>query len=68
VDIASILVAYRIGLAQLGPIAGMGYGVFDAWVVVWQRRRIAAALHAAVSRLRTVQYFRRKDALPWAAD
>ena len=68
VDVASIICAYRLGLAQLGIAAGLGYGLFDAWLVVWQRERIAGALRFLTSRVRSYPAFRRRDSLPWVRD
>ena len=65
---ASILLAYRIGVAQLGPLAGIAYGMFDAWLVVWQRERISDFVHRAINVFRRTGLFKRNDALPWIAD
>lgn len=67
VDIASILFAYRLGVSELGIGAGIAYGMFDAWVVVWQRQRIAAGLRRIEELVRRGR-FRRRDILPWAID
>jgi len=40
IDFASILVAYNLGVLQLGVGVGLAYAVFDAYVVIWARRRI----------------------------
>ena len=68
VDVASIVFAYKLGVSQLGIAAGLGYGVFDAWIVIWQRDRIANGVRSFSDRLRTLPSFRRKDILPWAMD
>ncbi|HZW55216.1 MAG TPA: hypothetical protein VFF30_02920 [Nitrososphaerales archaeon] len=69
VDIASILFAYRLGLAELGIGAGLAYGMFDAWLVVWQRERIAEGMRRIEEVVRRRKgVFRRKDILPWAAN
>lgn len=68
VDVASILFAYRLGVLQLGAWAGVAYGGFDAWLVVWQRRRISDYVHRLVNQLRGTGSFRRRDALPWIVD
>jgi hypothetical protein len=68
VDVASIVFAYKLGVAQLGIAAGLGYGVFDAWIVIWQRDRIANGVRSFSDRLHTLPSFRRKDVLPWAMD
>ncbi|MGI0081266.1 MAG: hypothetical protein ACRECH_16790 [Nitrososphaerales archaeon] len=68
VDVASILFAYRLGVAQLGPWAGVAYGAFDAWLVVWQRQRISDYVHRLANSFRETNWFKRKDALPWISD
>jgi hypothetical protein len=68
VDLGSILLAYQIGMSQLGIWAGLGYGMFDAWIVIWQRDRIASAIHHTGNTLRNFGPFRRRDILPWASD
>lgn len=66
VDVGSIFLAYQIGVSQLGLFAGLGYGLFDAWIVVWQRDRISHLIHWATNLMRQFGPFRRKDILPWA--
>ncbi|MDA4131408.1 MAG: hypothetical protein OK457_11610 [Thaumarchaeota archaeon] len=68
VDVASIVFAYKLGMSQLGIAAGLGYGVFDAWIVIWQRERIASGLRNVGDRLKMLPTFRKKDPLPWAMD
>ena len=69
VDFASIVFAYKLGVAQLGIAAGLGYGVFDAWLVIWQRERIASGISSISDKLRYGNTFRRKNvALPWDLD
>lgn len=41
IDIASILFAYRLGVEQFGAVASLAYACFDAYIVVWQRKRFA---------------------------
>jgi hypothetical protein len=68
VDVASLFVAYQLGVQQLGPIAGIGYGLFDAWIVVWQRERISSIIHKSAQSIKSSKIFaRRKKAapLPW---
>ena len=66
VDFTSIVFAYKLGLAQLGIAAGLGYGIFDAWIVIWQRERIANGISEISNRLRLAHSFRRKStSLPW---
>ena len=68
VDVCSIFLAYQIGLSQLGIVAGLGYGMFDAWIVVWQRERISNIIHRASDFVRRYGPFRRKDILPWVPE
>ena len=68
VDVASIVFAYKLGVSQLGIAAGLGYGVFDAWIVIWQRDRIANGVRAFSTKIRDHSSFKRRDALPWAAN
>jgi len=68
VDVASIVFAYKLGVSQLGIAAGLGYGVFDAWIVIWQRERIASGLRTVGDHLRALPTLRKKDPLPWAMD
>ena len=68
VDVASIVFAYKLGVSQLGLAAGLGYGVFDAWIVIWQRDRIASGVRNFSDKLKTLPSFRRRDPLPWAMD
>jgi len=67
VDFTSIVFAYKLGVAQLGIAAGLGYGIFDAWLVIWQRERIAEGITTISSKLRYGAYSlrRRNTALPW---
>jgi hypothetical protein len=68
VDVASILFAYRIGVSQLGAWAGIAYGAFDAWLVVWQRQRISDCVHRAANQFRKTGWLKKRDALPWITD
>lgn len=40
VDMTSILIAYQIGVSKFGLTVGIGYGFFDAFMVVWMRKPI----------------------------
>lgn len=40
VDVGSILFAFSLGLHQFGFQVGLGYALFDAWVVIWQKKNI----------------------------
>ena len=54
VDILSISVAYQLGISQSGFLIGALYAVLDAYVVIWQRRRlteVARAIAAKFSRM-----------------
>jgi hypothetical protein len=50
VDILSISVAYQIGINQLGFLMGLLYAVLDAYLVIWQRRRLTRLMHSVASR------------------
>lgn len=68
VDVASLFVAYHLGVEQLGPIAGIGYGIFDAWIVIWQRERISNAFHRSAESIKSSKLFAKKRKiapLPW---
>ena len=41
VDMASILVAYQIGVSKFGIGVGMLYAMFDAFIVIWMRKPIS---------------------------
>lgn len=68
IDVGSIFIAYQIGLSQMGLVAGLCYGMFDAWIVVWQRDRISNFVRRATDYFRQFSPFRRKDILPWAIE
>jgi hypothetical protein len=51
VDMLSISVAYQLGISQSGFIIGFLYAVVDAYVVIWQRRRLTKLMHLVASRL-----------------
>lgn len=44
VDVASILFAYNIGVHQFGWEFGLGYAAFDAYVVIWEKKRLTSML------------------------
>ncbi|TMP96419.1 MAG: hypothetical protein E6K99_10085 [Thaumarchaeota archaeon] len=48
IDFASVLVAYNLGVLQLGVAVGLAYAVFDAYVVIWMRRRITGLVRRLV--------------------
>ena len=45
VDMLSISVAHQLGINQSGFIIGALYAVLDAYVVIWQRRRLTKLAH-----------------------
>jgi hypothetical protein len=50
VDMLSISVAYQIGINQLGLLVGVLYAVLDAYLVIWQRRRLTRLMHSVACR------------------
>ncbi len=34
--------AYNLGVYQLGVTFGLAYALFDAYIVIWQRKRFAS--------------------------
>lgn len=48
-DIASIMVAYTIGVTQSSILLGLAYGCFDALIVVWLRKPISRAVRRVVN-------------------
>jgi hypothetical protein len=51
VDVLSISVAYQLGINQSGLAIGFLYAVLDAYVVIWQRKRLTRLMHVVASRL-----------------
>jgi fructose-specific phosphotransferase system IIC component len=51
VDMLSISVAYQLGINQSGFIVGFLYAILDAYVVIWQRRRLTKLTHIVTTRL-----------------
>jgi hypothetical protein len=51
VDMLSISVAYQLGINQSGLVIGFLYAVLDAYVVIWQRKRLTKLMHIVASRL-----------------
>jgi len=41
VDIASIMVAYAVGIHQFNFLVGLAYALFDALIVVWMRKPLS---------------------------
>lgn len=64
VDFISIFVAYRIGVQEMGILSGMAYGLFDAWLVVWQRERISNSIRWLALKIRNI-HLRKEVSLPW---
>ena len=52
VDLASIMVAYAIGMHQSSFLLGLAYGAFDAFIVVWMRKPMARILGSVFLQLR----------------
>jgi hypothetical protein len=52
VDVASIMIAYTIGVNQSNFFLGVGYAVFDAIIVVWLRKPISNLIRTAVKPMR----------------
>ena len=51
VDMLSLSVAYQLGINQSGFIIGVLYAVLDAYVVIWQRRRLTRLAHLVTTTL-----------------
>jgi acid phosphatase family membrane protein YuiD len=51
VDMLSLSVAYQLGISQSGFIIGVVYAVLDAYVVIWQRRRLTKLAHLVTAKL-----------------
>lgn len=49
IDVASIMVAYTVGIHQYGLGVGLAYAAFDALVVVWLRKPISQLVRHAIS-------------------
>ena len=49
VDVASIMVAYVVGVHQLNFIVGLGYAFFDAVLVVWMRKPLTRLVRNVIS-------------------
>ncbi|MEM0287412.1 MAG: hypothetical protein QXG05_04465 [Nitrososphaerota archaeon] len=53
VDVTSIFIAYTIGVNQMG--FGIAYALFDAWMVVWMRKRIFSLVKKIMGKLKGKQ-------------
>ena len=51
VDMLSMAVAYQLGINQSGFMIGILYAVLDAYVVIWQRRRLTKLAHLVTAKL-----------------
>jgi hypothetical protein len=49
IDFGSIMVAYTLGFRQMNIELGIAYALFDAWMVVWMRKPIAAGISKILS-------------------
>ena len=47
VDIASIMVAYTVGIHQANFFLGLAYAFFDALIVVWMRKPLSRLIRTA---------------------
>jgi len=52
VDIISIGLAYNLGLHQLNWWVGMAYAGLDAYVVIWQKKRVTRLFAWVFGRIR----------------
>lgn len=58
--------AYSLGVTHFGMAAGMAYGLFDAWLVVWQKDRISSFVHKAGDAIRQIAPMKKKAAISLA--
>ena len=49
VDVASIMVAYTIGISQSSFLLGIAYAFFDAIIVVWLRKPLSRVVRSLVA-------------------
>jgi len=49
VDVASIMVAYIVGIHQINFVVGLAYAVFDAIIVVWMRKPLTRLVRNALA-------------------
>ncbi|MDG6921749.1 MAG: hypothetical protein JRN67_00475 [Nitrososphaerota archaeon] len=54
---------YQLGITLFGLLAGVAYGMFDAWIVIWQRDLISNAFHRTSGFLRQIGPAKRKTAV-----
>ena len=55
VDVSSIVFAYNLGVHQMTSWVGLGYACLDAWLVIWQRKRITGFLNVMAQKMRLVR-------------
>ena len=48
-DVASIMVAYFVGIHQINFVVGLAYAVFDAVLVVWMRKPITRLVRTVLA-------------------
>ena len=48
-DVTSIMVAYTIGVTQSSFLLGLGYGIFDAIIVVWMRKPLSRLIRNLIN-------------------
>ena len=53
---------------RLGMAAGLAYGLFDAWIVIWQRDRISNFIHRATVAVKHIAPMKKKAAIPLAVN
>lgn len=49
VDVASIMVAYTVGIHQFNFLVGLAYACFDALMVVWMRKPLSRLIRHVLS-------------------
>jgi len=49
VDVASIMVAYVVGIHQFNFVVGIGYAFFDAVLVVWMRKPLTRLIRSVLT-------------------
>jgi len=49
VDVASIMVAYFVGIHQFNFVVGIAYAVFDAVLVVWMRKPLTRLVRSVLA-------------------
>ncbi len=50
VDMLSISIAYQIRINQLGFLVGLVYAGLDAYLVIWERRRLTRLMQSVTAR------------------